>query len=153
MRRITLAFGAATLCAVAVPVGALADGQSGDRVSGSGKFQGQTQQIIVEAHEGGNGETRGKVHYRVAGVGTIDADVTCVDADGNLAVVAGVVTRGTGGFSDRTTVKLAIMDNGPPALLPDAVSISTEQGTECTFPNPFQFHLAEQGNFVVQDRG
>jgi hypothetical protein len=141
------------LVVIALPVVANGVGGSGDRVSGSGEIEGNSRSVIVEAHNAGNGTVNGHVTYRVYGVGTIEADVNCVDATGNTAIVAGTVTEGTGAFSDRTDVKLRIIDNGPPGGTPDTVRLSTQLGTQCTDPGPGFDHPVDDGNFAVQDRG
>lgn len=146
------AFGvAAALLLVALP-GAGVAGEAGDRVSGSGKIQGGDQ-LIIEAHAGGNGTVGGHLSYRVVGVGTIDADIVCVQANGNVAVVAGPVREATGGFTDRTEIKALVMDNGSPGHTPDVVDVATQVGQDCNVPPPAFGHTVEQGNFVVQDRG
>lgn len=141
------------LIVIALPAVAQGAGKSGDRVSGSGEIQANTQKVIVEAHNAGNGSVNGHIIYRVFGVGAIEADVNCVEVTGNTAIVAGTVTEGTGAFFDRTDVKLRIIDNGPPGGTPDTVRISSQLGTQCTDPGPGFDHPVDDGNFVVQDRG
>ena len=141
------------LVVIALPAVANGVVGSGDRASGSAEIEGNSRRVIVEAHDAGNGIVNGRVSYRVYGVGTIEADVTCVDATGNTAIVAGTVTEATGAFSDRTDVKLRIIDNGPPGGTPDTIRLSTQLGTQCTDPGPGFDHPVENGNYAVQDRG
>jgi hypothetical protein len=141
------------LLAVALPAAAAGAGSSGDGAFGSGEIQSNSRQVIVTAENTGSGVVRGHVTYRVYGEGTIEADVSCIEATGNTAIIAGSVTEGTGAFSDRTDVKLRIIDNGPPGGSPDTVRVSTQLGTQCTDPGPGFDHPVDNGNFVVQDRG
>lgn len=125
-----------------------------DSVTGSGKinFGIGTGQLIVSGH-GTPLDAHGRMKIRIpdSPFADLDARVTCVNVEGNLATVSGRIINPDPSVGFRY-VLFTILDNGAPGQgtpdLADAYLTHKDPGCE---------HFAatgpvEQGNFTVKDR-
>jgi hypothetical protein len=125
-----------------------------DSVTGAGKinFDIGTGQLVVNGH-GTPTDAHGRMKIRIPDsiFADIDAEVTCVNVEGNLATVSGRLINPdpSAGFQ---YVLFTVLDNGAPGQgtpdLADGFLSPTDPGCAhfvATGP-------VEQGNFTVKDR-
>jgi len=163
MKRIGLALGLGCVVALgSVGIADAAKGGSGDSVTGAIKRLGVNDDLerhfIVSAHDGPNGATG---HYSATyGKGQsrteYSGDVTCVRAEGNLAIVGIRVTKSTRPDAKVGTWEIIrVIDNGTPndGGDPDVVSPGIYSATPLTScPKPTSdFTRTYSGNMNVTD--
>jgi hypothetical protein len=126
MKKLWVALTVALLVSVAIGVGAASathsngEGPKQDLVSGTSQFEGGgfDAQLHVNATSGPSGEDpRGHFFYRQSSSGTNQFDfsgrVTCVNVNGNLAGLAGEVTKSKNpSVAEGSGVLISVEDRG-----------------------------------------
>jgi|SRR5215211_4374744 len=126
-----------------------------DLVSGTGYTRvGDTDwKLQVTAQSGPNGEdARGYFDALLPGITDISGQVTCLNVEGNLAAVRGVVTKYRDGrIPEGATVIFTILDGGPSEQDRWAISGLQEPPNVCEPSDPATRAPVTSGNFVVHD--
>jgi hypothetical protein len=164
MKKLWVALTVALLVSVAIGVGAASathsngEGPKQDLVSGTSQFEGGgfDAQLHVNATSGPSGEDpRGHFFYRQSSSGTNQFDfsgrVTCVNVNGNLAGLAGEVTKSKNpSVAEGSGVLISVEDRGQGAEDVARVRLNLPAPPpECSFiimRVDFQ-----KGNFIVHD--
>jgi hypothetical protein len=158
MKRLLAALFLALVGALVGAIGVASADSNQDRVSGMGRSEDpfNDARLIVNATSGPSGEDpQGSFAYKQISNGTTLYDfsgrVTCVNVNGNLAGLAGVVTKSETPSTapEGSTVFININDRGNVADDLGSIGLRNDPLTECGFESAFREF--QKGNFIVQD--
>jgi hypothetical protein len=163
MKKLLAALTVALLVSVAIGVGAASathsngEGPKQDLVSGTSHFEGGgfDAQLHVNATSSPTREDpRGHFFYRQSSSGTNQFDVsgrvTCVNVNGNLAGLAGEVTKSKNpSVAEGSGVRIGVEDRGQGAVDAGRIRFNLlAPPPECPFISLVDF---QKGNFIVHD--
>ena len=159
MKRLLAALFLALVGTLVVASGVASADPKQDLVSGTGHFIVETidfdGQLHVNAQSGPSGEApRGHFFLTVSSGTTetfdIKGRVTCVNVNGNLAAVAGVVTKSRNpSVPEGTGILINILDGGPGEQ--DVAQVDSAERPPTTCPFVGVISPTTNGNFVVHD--
>ena len=162
LKRLMVGLATGALLAAMLPGMASAGGPK-DMVSGSARAEGDDSHVTVHAKSDADGaNARGTYRYvgDYPGHGPLSlvADVVCLDADGNEAVVGALVTASSNItlFPIGSGLLHYVEDNGPPGTLDASQTLGQRPAQQAELCEVFSYTWdpqdTETGNWVVKDR-